>query len=468
MSNAPQARASSSALLTDQYELTMAASYLSQAKTATATFDLFVRSLPPERRFLVAAGLEDALDYLEQLRFTDTDLEYLRGLDTFSDAFLDYLSDFRFTGEVWAIPEGQVCFPDEPLLRVTAPLIEAQMVETALLTTIAHQTGIASKAARVALAVGQRKFVDFAARRAHGPEAALRGSRAAYLAGAAGTSNVLAGQLHGIPVSGTMAHSYVMAFDDERDAFRAFARDFPSRAVLLIDTYDTVQGARRAVEVARELEHEGIQIAGVRLDSGDLGALAHQVRQILDEGGLTQARIVASGDLDEHRIAALLADDAPIDSFGVGTQMGVSADAPALGAVYKLVEYDGQPVVKLSTGKTTLPGRKQVWRDVRDGHLQRDTIGLDHETDLPGEPLLVKAMVDGARVGQRGALEDARDRCARSLTQLPRSLREFEAVQAGNEPESVVETSAALDALLDRTASRATTTSSEGTPAHDA
>lgn len=461
MSNASHVRASSSALLTDQYELTMAASYLSQSRTASATFDLFVRSLPPERRFLVAAGLEDALDYLEHLRFTDSDIAYLRGLDTFSDEFLNYLADFRFTGEVWAIPEGQVCFPNEPLLRVSAPLIEAQIVETALLNTIAHQTGIASKAARVAIAAGEREFVDFAARRTHGPDAAVRGARAAYLAGAAGTSNVLAGRLHGIPVSGTMAHSYVMAFDDERDAFRAFARDFPSRAVLLIDTYDTLEGARRAVEVAHELEDEGIHIAGVRLDSGDLGELAKGVRDILDAGGLTEARIVASGDLDEYRIAALLVDGAPIDSFGVGTQMGVSADVPALGGVYKLVEYDGQPVVKLSTGKATLPGRKQVWREVRGGQLRRDTIGLDQETDLPGEPLLVKAMVDGDRVGARGAVEQARERCARSLAQLPPSLRALEAVPEDDEPEAIVETSEELDALLRRTRSQVSAASSE-------
>ncbi|MFW2514235.1 nicotinate phosphoribosyltransferase [Demequina sp. SO4-13] len=412
-----------SALLTDQYELTMAASYLSQSMEQTATFDLFVRNLPPERRFLVAAGLADALAYLEQLRFTDSDVGYLRSLGIFEEAFLRHLSAMRFTGEVWAIPEGEVCFPGEPLLRVTAPLIEAQVVETALLTTVSHQTGIASKAARVALACGGRDFVDFASRRAHGPSAAVRGARAAYLSGAAATSNVLAGKVYGIPLSGTMAHSYVMAFDDEREAFRRFARDFPSSAVLLIDTYDTVEGARRAVGVAHELADEGVRVAGVRLDSGDLRALSMRVREILDEGGLEDVRIIASGDLDEHRIAELLQAGAPIDSFGVGTQMGVSADAPSLSAVYKLVEYDGRPVVKLSADKSTLPGRKQVWRDEHGGTLAGDTMGLEHETGHAGRPLLRRVMVDGKRVEAEGSLSEARARAARALASLSPELR---------------------------------------------
>ncbi len=444
MSDAPRSHAATSALLTDHYELTMAASYLARSMTATATFDLFVRSLPPERRFLVAVGLADAVDYLAQVRFTDSDLEYLRAGGTFAEQFLDYLADFRFSGEVWAIPEGEVCFPDEPLLRVSAPLIEAQVVETALLNTVAHQSAIASKAARVALAAGEHAFVDFGARRTHGPEAALRGARAAYIAGAASTSNVLAGKAYGIPVSGTMAHSYVMAFADERDALRTFARDFPSKAVLLIDTYDTVEGAHRVVEVARELADEGVRIVGVRLDSGDLGPLAHRVREILDRGGLRQTRIIASGDLDEHRIAALVGDGAPIDSFGVGTQMGVSADAPALGAVYKLVEYDGRPALKLSTGKVTLPGRKQVWREVRDGVLTVDTIGLEHETGIAGRPILAQVMVDGTPVDGRGTLEQARERCTRALKELPPSLRDLEARDVA----PPVRTSRELDALV--------------------
>ncbi|WP_084076692.1 nicotinate phosphoribosyltransferase [Demequina sp. NBRC 110057] len=420
-----QDAASASALTTDQYELTMSASHLAQGRTATATFDLFVRRLPPERRFLVTAGLADALEYLEKLRFTADDVDYLASLGTFPAPFLDYLREFRFTGEVWAMAEGESAFPGEPLVRVTAPLIEAQIVETALLTFVGHQTAIASKAARVALACGDRTFVDFAARRAHGPDAALTGARAAYLAGASGTSNVLAGKRYGIPLSGTMAHAYVMSHDDERDAFRAFARDFPEASVLLIDTYDTLQGARHVVEVARELAAEGIQIQGVRIDSGDLASLSTQVRAILDAGGLHDVRIVASSDLDEHRITDLLQAGAPIDAFGVGTQMGVAADAPALSAVYKLVEYDGRPVQKRSPGKASLPGRKQVWRATRDGRIVGDTVGLESETGIDGSPMLARVMAEGRRLDGAGfgSLADARERCAAGLASLPPRLR---------------------------------------------
>lgn len=446
----PGTGAATSALATDQYELTMAASYFSQGMTDSAVFDLFVRRLPPQRRFLVAAGLADALAYLEQVRFSGSDLEYLRSLGTFDEDFLDYLAGFRFTGDVWAIPEGEVCFPDEPLLRIEAPMIEAQIVETALLSTVAHQTGIASKAARVAIACGDRAFVDFASRRAHGPEAAVKAARSAYLAGASATSNVLAGKLYGIPTSGTMAHSYVMAFADEREAFRRFARDFPTTAVLLIDTYDTVQGARHAVEVAHELAAEGVQLRGVRLDSGDLGELSKRVREVLDAGGLADVMIVASGDLDEHRITALLEAGAPIDSFGVGTQMGVSADAPALSAVYKLAEYSGRPVLKLSTGKDSLPGRKQVWRRERDGVLESDTIGLDGEEGLGGRPLLEQVMAAGSRVGGAPSLADARETCARVLASLPEGLRSLEE----SEDESPVATSSGIDALVQATRER--------------
>jgi nicotinate phosphoribosyltransferase len=442
--------ASASALATDQYELTMAASYFAQSMNAPATFDLFIRRLPKARRFLVAAGLDDALDYLENLRFTESDIAYLRGLGTFSEEFLDYLADFRFTGEVWALPEGEVFFPGEPVLRITAPMIEAQMVETALISIVGHQTAIASKAARMALASSDHEFDDFAARRAHGLEAGVRGARAAYLAGASATSNVLAGKTYGIPLSGTMAHSYVMAFSDERDAFRRFARDFPTATVLLIDTYDTVEGARRAVEVAHELAPEGVALRGVRLDSGDLGELSRRVREILDTGGLEDVSIIVSGDLDEYRIAELLAGGAPIDSFGVGTQMGVSADAPALSAVYKLAEYDSRPVLKLSTGKASLPGRKQVWRREADGVLVGDVIGLDNDDVPDGRPMLERVMVGGVRSGSVASLADARERCARALASLPDDLRLLE---SGASP-APVETSPTLDALARRVTER--------------
>jgi len=428
----------------------MAASYFSQSMNAPATFDLFIRRLPKARRFLVAAGLDDALDYLENLRFTESDIAYLRGLGTFSEEFLDYLADFRFTGEVWALPEGEVFFPGEPVLRITAPMIEAQMVETALISTVGHHTAIASKAARMALASGDHEFDDFAARRAHGPQAGVRGARAAYLAGASATSNVLAGKTYGIPLSGTMAHSYVMAFSDERDAFRRFARDFPTATVLLIDTYDTVEGARRAVEVAHELAPEGVALRGVRLDSGDLGELSRRVREILDAGGLEDVSIIASGDLDEYRIAELLASGAPIDSFGVGTQMGVSADAPALSAVYKLAEYDSRPVLKLSTGKASLPGRKQVWRREAGGVLVGDVMGLEDDEVPDGRPMLERVMVGGVRSGSVDSLADARERCARALASLPAQFRSLEPGAA----QAPVKTSPTLDALTRRVTER--------------
>ncbi len=411
------------ALLTDLYELTMAASYFAQGMNEPATFELFVRRLPGDRRFLVAAGLDDALHYLERLRFDDAAISYLRSLGIFRAPFLEFLGGLRFTGEVWAMPEGEVFFPDEPVLRVTAPLIEAQIVETFLLNIINFQSLIASKAARLALVCGERQFVDFSPRRDQGPDAALKVARASYIGGAAATSNVLAGRAYGIPLSGTMAHSFIMSFADEADAFRAFARDFPERSILLIDTYDTVEGARRAVSVARELAPEGIRIQGVRLDSGDLGELSKAVRRILDDGGLAETRIFASGDLDEFRISELLESGAPIDAFGVGTQLGTSADAPALGGVYKLVEDSAGPKMKHSAGKITWPGRKQVYRRVEGGVMAGDTIALATETGVGGEPLLRNVMAGGARLGEAESLTVIRERCAERLRLLPGSLR---------------------------------------------
>ena len=411
------------ALLTDLYELTMVSSYLAQGMEGEATFDLFVRELPPRRGFLVACGIDAALEYLETLRFDQDAVGYLRSLGRFDEAFLRRLRQLRFTGEVWAVAEGEVVFPDEPLLRVTGPLPEAQIVETFLLTTVAFQTMVASKAARVALACGDRTFVDFSARRDHGPDAALKAARAAYVGGAAATSNVLAAKVYGIPLSGTMAHSYVMAFPGEVEAFRAFARQFPDNATLLIDTYDTVEGARRAVAVAQELAGEGIRLQGVRLDSGDLVTLSKEVRAVLDEGGQEHVRIFASGDLDEYRIAELLAAGAPIDAFGVGTQLGTGGDAPSVSAVYKLAESAG-PRRKLSGGKETLPGRKQVWRVTgEDGLLDHDVLGLDGE-EVPGAtPLLRQVMVDGRRTAPPEPLETPRKRCRGAVATLPPGLR---------------------------------------------
>jgi nicotinate phosphoribosyltransferase len=437
----------SAALFADLYELTMAASYHSRGLDEPATFDLFFRSLPEQRRFLISCGLEQCLDYLESLAFDDAALSYLASLGLFDESFLDRLAGLRFTGEVWAVPEGEAVFEREPVLRVTAPLIEAQLVETYLLNCVSHQTMVASKAARVALACGDHDFIDFSARRVQGPDAALLGSRASHIGGASATSLVLAGQVFAIPVSGTMAHSYVMRFRREADAFRAFARDLPDRAVLLIDTYDTVEGARRVVGVAGELATEGVRVQAVRLDSGDLGTLARQVRQVLDEGGLTDVRIVASGDLDEYRIASLLEEGAPIDSFGVGTRMGASTDAPSLNAVYKLVEDADGPKLKLSPDKVTLPGRKQVHRVRGLTAIESDVIALHDEQVPDAEPLLERVMADGRRTSPSPALRAVQRRCGETLGMLPERLRLLPVADFQPFP---VEVSAGLADLLDQ------------------
>jgi nicotinate phosphoribosyltransferase len=436
---------SNAALLTDLYELTMAASYLKHGFTGPATFDLFVRHLPPERKFLVACGLEQALDYLENLHFDDEAIAYLRSLDLFDEDFLSHLSGLRFTGDVSAIPEGEVVFEREPLIRLTAPMIEAQIVETFLLNCITYQTMVASKSARVSLACADRTFIDFSPRRDHGADAALKAARAAFVGGAVGTSNVLAGKSYGIPVSGTMAHSYIMAFEDEITAFRAFARDFPNKAVLLIDTFDTEEGARRAAQVIKELEPEGVHVAGVRIDSGELGPLTRAVRKILDEAGLTDTRIILSGDLDEYRIKELLDEDTPADAFGVGTKLGTSADAPSLGSVYKLVADKNGFKIKLSTGKATLPGCKQVFRFEEDGVFQHDLIALESESHS-GTPLLRKVMSKGQRSEAPEPLSILQARCTDALARLPHDLRSLEKGPAAY----TVSNSEQLEKLLDR------------------
>jgi nicotinate phosphoribosyltransferase len=433
-------------LVTDLYELTMAASYHAHGMDEGATFDLSIRRLPAARRFLVACGLEQALEQLERFSFDDASLRYLATLGLFDDSFLDRLRELRFRGEVWAVPEGEVVFPEEPLLRVTGTLVEAQLVETMLLNTVSFQTMVASKAARVAIACAGREFVDFSPRRDHGADAALKGARAAYVGGAVGTSMVLAGREFGIPLSGTMAHAYVMRFDEEIDAYRTFARDFGERSMLLIDTYDTLEGARLVVEVARELAAEGIRIGGVRLDSGDLVTLSRRVRRTLDEGGFPELRIFASGDLDEHEICRLAEEHAPIDAFGVGTQLGTSADAPSLGAVYKLAEAADVPRMKLAMGKHTYPGRKQVARVRTGGVVAHDVIGLDGE-DLPGTPLLERVMAGGARLAPSPPLPAVRDRCRAAVAELPARLRRLD---GGDLEPFEVRRSPALDALVTR------------------
>lgn len=434
---------SNAALLTDLYELTMAASYHKREMNQPATFDLFVRDLPARRNFLVVGGLEQALDYLETMTFDSDSLAYLESLSLFEGRFLEYLSEFAFSGDVWAMAEGEVAFAREPLVSVTAPLIEAQLAETFLLNCITFQTMVASKAARVSIASGDRSFMDFSLRRDHGADAGLKAARAAYIAGAASTSNVLAGRFFGIPVSGTMAHSYVMAFESEIEAFRAFAQDFPQRAVLLIDTFDVVQGARRAVQVADELE--GVKLAGVRIDSGDLAELTRQVRAVLDEAGLQETQIILSGDLDEYRIRSLCAEGVPVDLFGVGTQLGTSADSPYLGGVYKLVEDHHGPKIKLSTGKVTLPGRKQVHRFITEGRIQHDLISLRDEVLEGSHPLIRQVMRSGERVDDRETLGQMQARCLGAIEKLPPALKELE-----TESTYSVRLSSGLDAVAER------------------
>jgi nicotinate phosphoribosyltransferase len=434
------------ALFTDLYELTMSASYHAHDLDQPATFDLFARHLPPERGYLVSCGLDSALDYLEHLHFDDVAVDYLRSLDLFDESFLSLLSTLRFTGEVRAIPEGELVFPNEPILQVTAPLVEAQLVETFLLNCIGYQTMIATKAARVATACGDRTFVDFSPRRDHGTDAALKTARAAYVGGAAGTSLVLAGLEYGLELSGTMAHSYVMRFDNEADAFLTYAHDFPGRAIFLIDTYDTERAARIVVELAGKLAPEGLLPRAVRLDSGDVDTLSRSVRNILDEGGLTDVKIFASGDLDEYRIQQLVSAGAPVDAFGVGTQLGTSGDAPHVAVVYKLVEDADGPKVKLSTDKVTLPGRKQVFRREDGSAAPSDVLALLDEPVANARPVLQPVMRDGKRVGDREALSALRDRCRASVASLPARLRALEP----EGPPYEVRISPGLDALVHR------------------
>jgi len=411
---------SSSPLLTDLYQLTMLQGYFERGMTDTAVFELFVRKLPPGRNFLVAAGLEQALDFVEGLRFGEEELGWVERSGLFRPSFAGRLAGLRFTGEIHAVPEGTIVFPSEPLLRVTAPMPEAQLLETRLLNLVHLETLIASKAARSRLAAPDKGLIDFGLRRAHGAEAGLLAARASYLAGFDGTSTVLANAAFGIPVFGTMAHSFVQAHESERAAFAAFASVFPDNAVLLIDTYDTVEGARRAVETAK-----GARIRGVRLDSGDLLVLSRQVRSILDEAGLEKAIIFASGNLDEYRVAELLAAGAPIDSFGIGTSLVTSSDQPSLDAVYKLQEYGGRARRKRSAAKATWPGRKQVWRrHAADGTFAGDAVALETER-CEGEPLLRPVMQRGRRL-EKPSLKSIRDHALSQLARLPAPLRALE------------------------------------------
>lgn len=415
-----------SVLLTDLYQLTMLEAYVEQGMNQTAVFEFFVRRLPPTRGFLMAAGLEQALEYLESLRFTASDLEWLADSGRFSRAFVDYLERLRFTGDVHAIPEGTVFFPNEPIVRITAPLPQAQLVETRLINLLHFQTLIASKAARSVLAVQDKALVDFGLRRAHGAEAGLLAARASYLAGFSGTATVLAGSLFGIPVYGTMAHSFVQAHTDEMEAFEHFAHAHPAHLVLLIDTYDTEAAAGKVVALAPRLKQKGINVKGVRLDSGDLAEHARKVRRILDDGGLADVQIVASGNLDEYALQALIAGNAPIDSFAVGTAMTTSADAPYLDCAYKLQEYAGRPCRKRSEGKATWPGRKQVYRHYgADNRIAKDIVTLADDPQ-EGEALVQPAMRGGQRLAPPSPLSELRERAATELARLPEHLRRLQ------------------------------------------
>jgi nicotinate phosphoribosyltransferase len=420
-------------LLTDLYELNMSVSYLRRGMTGSATFSLYVRRLPKHRGFLVAAGLDDCLGFLEDFGFEDEDLRYLGSIG-FDDRALEDLSPLRFDGTVWAVPEGTIVHGEEPILEVTAPIAIAQLVETVLLNRITLHTTLASKAARYVLAAEGRDLVDFAFRRAQGTDAAMAAARDSSIVGFVATSNVAAAHRYGLQVAGTMAHSFVEAFPSEEDAFRSFAQDHPTRTTFLVDTYDSLNGVRTAIGVAREL---GItERVGIRLDSGNLDELARGARSILDDEGLAGARIFASGGLDEYEVAELVRAGAPVDAFGIGTQMGVSADAPYLDSVYKLVEYDGRPAMKLSTAKATPPGAKQVWRS---GGDEGDVLGLRDERPpaFGWDPLLVEVMREGKRSEPADPILRMQHRFQEELVRVPTKAKRLshpEHVQVGRSP----------------------------------
>lgn len=431
----------SAALLTDLYELTMAAAELDEGMAERpATFSLFVRALPADRGYLVAAGLDDALSWLEQLRFTGDDLAYLRDIG-FDQPFLDFLAELRFTGRVRAVPEGTVVFGDEPILEVDAPLAAAQLAETLLLNQVTTQTTLATKAARHRHAARDRSVLDFALRRTQGIDAGMKLVRAGRIVGLDATSNVAGSQVYGLRPAGTMAHAFVQAYEHEADAFRAFARRYGDATILLVDTYDSVRGVERAVEVAREMRQRGQELRGIRLDSGDLAELSRRARAMLDDAGFPRVQIFASGGLDEFAVDELLSGDAPIDGFGVGSALGVSKDVPVLDSVYKLVAFDGRPVRKTSEGKVTWPGPKQVWRRPEGAG---DVLATAGERGPEGaEPLLLTVMDGGERTtAGRASLDDAHERFTAQWSALP------EGVKALRDPEPYpVEVSVALRAL---------------------
>jgi nicotinate phosphoribosyltransferase len=441
-----------SPLLTDLYQLNMIQAYLDHGETHTAVFEFFVRKFPPRRGFLIAAGLEQVLKFLENLHFSPEEIDWLARTHRFDKALLDRLAGFRFTGDVHAMPEGRVFFANEPVLRITAPMPQAQLVETRVINITHFQTLIAAKAARIVLAARGRLLVDFGLRRAHGAEAGLMAARASYIAGFAGTATMLAEEKFGIPIFGTMAHSFVQAHDTESAAFDSFAHARPQGLTLLIDTYDTEAGAKKVVALAPRLAAQGIKIRAVRLDSGDLIALSRGVRRILDDGGLADVTIFASGGLDEDYISEIVQAHAPIDGFGVGTNLTTSSDVPALDCAYKLQEYAGLARRKRSAGKATWPGRKQVWRRYgRDGRIAGDTLSLESDSQS-GEALIKLVMKDGRRVAPAAMLAEIRARAAHDLERLPEPLRDLTpgATCPVEVADALVQLAAAVDARLVR------------------
>jgi len=440
--NIPILNPMSSPLLTDLYQLTMLQGYLQDDMHGEAVFEFFVRKMPEHRGFFMAAGLESVLDFLEQIRFSPVELDYLASTKRFSKKVLDYLAGFRFTGSVEAMPEGTLFFTDEPILRVVAPIGEAQFVESRVINLLHLQSLIASKAARSVLAAdGRAKLIDFGLRRAHGAEAGLYAARSSYIAGFDGTATVLAEHLYGIPAFGTMAHSFIEAHEDEKNAYLRFAFANPDIVTLLVDTYDTIRGTKHLVDISAELRRKGIPIRGIRLDSGDLADLAVKARRILDEGGLKDVQIFASGNIDEYAIVDLYSKGAPITGFGVGTKMDVSSDAPYLDCAYKLMEYAGKPKLKQSEGKATWPGRKQVYRRFRGLEMAGDLLTLEGDIQ-EGSPLIRPYMRDGKRLAQPETLADIRSRAAGELSSLPAHLRHLK-----NTPPYPIEVSEKLKQL---------------------
>jgi nicotinate phosphoribosyltransferase len=418
-SSQPYLGGASAALFTDMYQLTMAQAYVAEGMFEPASFSLFYRNLPDDRNYVLSCGVEDVVDFLGDLRFGDEDLAYLRETGQFSDAFIDWLADFEFAGDVHALPDGTPVFPQEPLLEVTAPAPQAQIVETWVMNQMHVQSVLATKASRIVNAAAGRPVLDFGLRRIHGADNGLKAARAFHVAGVTATSNVLAGKVYGVPISGTMAHSYVQAHDSEMDAFRKFAAEFPE-TVLLVDTYDTVEGVKKVVRLAEELGDD-FRVQGIRIDSGDLAGLAGRSREILDEAGLDEVSIFVSGGLNEFEIRDMVAAGAPIDGFGVGTAMGLSADAPDLDIAYKLVEYGGAGRMKLSSGKPTLPGAKQIFRRVEGGRAVGDTLGRRDE-ELEGRPLLEPFMIDGERRREADDPDRSRERAQQCLDELPEAM----------------------------------------------